>query len=63
MKKTATKAEKAEADGLVKFSVSMPAELVERIDARARAEHRSRSNAVTVLVLERLAELAKGGAA
>ena len=36
-------------------TVTIPVELLERLDAHAAAEQRSRSNAVTVILRERLA--------
>lgn len=50
-------------DDLVKISVSLPQDLLAKLDARAEAEHRSRSNAVAVILRDRLEAEAKGGAA
>lgn len=40
----------SDADGPVKVTLSLPAEIVRRVDALAEAERRTRSNAAAVLI-------------
>lgn len=47
------------AEEQVKITVSLPAEIVERLDAHAEADRRSRSNALLVILESALAETKK----